>query len=401
MRQLKFALASAAAAAALAVALPATAQEAKIGMLTGLTGPLEQMSPPMRDGAQLAVTQINEQGGVGGAPLQFIVGDDTCADAAAATAAGDRLINTDGVLGIVGPMCSGVTIAVANTVAIPAGVTILSSSATSPALTTLDDKDLVFRAVPSDAYQGDVLARLLASKGITDVAVTYVNNDYGKGFADAFEAAFLATGGTVGANVAHEEGKSDYRAELGSLAASGSQNLVILAYNSGSGNTILRQALESGDFTVFVGGDGMVGDALLAGIDGNQVNGFIGTKPGTPDLPGSAIFNAAATAAGVDPASTFVAQSYDAAFLLALAIEKNGATREGLNQALRDVATGPGEVILPGEWEKAKALIAAGTDINYEGAAGSYEFDAAGDVAGTIVEMTVTNGTFVEVGPAL
>ena len=401
MRHLKLVLASAAASVALAAALPAVAQDVKLGMLTGLTGPLEAMSPPMQAGAELAIKQINDQGGILGGPATLIVGDDTCADAAAGSAAADRLINTDGILAIVGPMCSGVTIAVANTVAIPSGVTILSSSATSPALTTMEDNDLVFRAVPSDAYQGEVLARLLFAKGITDVALTYVNNDYGKGFADSFEAAFLGLGGTVPANVAHEEGKSDYRAELGNLAASGSQNLVILAYNSGSGNTVLRQAIESGDFTVYIGGDGMVGDAMLAGLDASALEGFIGTKPGTPAVPGTAIFNDAATAAGVDPTSTFVPQSYDAAFLLGLAVQKNGtATREGLNAALREVASAPGETILPGEWQKAVDLIAAGTDINYEGAAGSYEFDAAGDVAGTIVEMTVKDGTFIEIGPA-
>ena len=121
-----------------------------------------------------------------------------------------------------------------------------SPSATSPALTTLNDKDLVFRTSPSDAYQGEVMARLLLKKNIRDIAITYVNNDYGKGFADSLAAAYTAAGGKVTANVSHEEGKSDYRAEIGRLATAGSQNLVILAYASGSGNTVLRQAVESG-----------------------------------------------------------------------------------------------------------------------------------------------------------
>ena len=77
------------------------------------------------------------------------------------------------------------------------------------------------------------------------------------------------------------------------------------------------------------------------------------------------------------------------------------AEREGLAAALREVATAPGEVILPGEWEKARTLIAAGTDINYEGATGGAEFDANGDVPGAFVEMTLQGGAFVEVGPAI
>jgi branched-chain amino acid transport system substrate-binding protein len=260
----------------------------------------------------------------------------------------------------------------------------------------------VFRTPPSDAYQGEVLARLIKSKGIDNIAITYVNNDYGKGFADALSAAFTAQGGTVAANEAHEEGKADYRAELGSLSASGSQALVILAYANGSGQTILRQAVESGNFKTLIGGDGMVGNEALTGIDPAAVEGMIATKPGTPQIPGTALFAKAATDAGLDPTAVYAPQAYDAAFLLALAIEKNGsAARDGLSAALRDVATAPGEVILPGEWKKAVDLIKAGTDINYEGATGPVDFDDNGDVPGTIVEMTVKDGKFVEVGPAM
>ena len=120
-------------------------------------------------------------------------------------------------------MIQGGTIAVANTVMVPSGVTMISPSATAPGVTTLNDKDLVFRTSPSDAYQGDVMARLLIKKNIKDIAITYVNNDYGKGFADSLAAAFVAAGGKVAANVSHEEGKGDYRAELGRLSSSGSQ----------------------------------------------------------------------------------------------------------------------------------------------------------------------------------
>ncbi|MEX2320355.1 MAG: amino acid ABC transporter substrate-binding protein, partial [Saccharospirillum sp.] len=106
-----------------------------------------------------------------------------------------------------------------------------------------------------------------------------------------------------------------------------------------------------------------------------------------------------ALAVELDPNATFAGQSYDAAFIIALAIESMGEdSREGLSDHVRRVATAPGEVILPGEWSKAKRLLAAGQDINYEGATGQHEFDANGDVPGVIVEMTVRNGAFVEVG---
>lgn len=371
--------------------------EVKIGFLGGFTGPIESLTPPIYEGAKVAVAQVNTQGGIlDGDYIVMPSADTTCVDASAASNGADRLINSDGVIGIVGALCSGSTIAAANNVAVPAGVPMVSPASTSPALTTLDDNDLVYRTAPSDAYQGEMLAKLLASKGIDEIAITYVNNDYGKGFADALEANFE---GTVTANEAHEDGKADYRAELGSLASTGTETLVVLAYADGSGQTILRQAYESGDFATYVGGDGMVGQALVDAVGADVLDGMIATKPGIPDVPGLDAFEQAMTSLALDPKAVFAAQSYDAAFLLALAVEENGsASQDGLAAALRKVASAPGEIILPGEWEKAKKLIAAGQDINYQGASGNHEFDANGDVPGLIVEMTVENGAFVEKG---
>ena len=130
-----------------------------------------------------------------------------------------------------------------------------------------------------------------------------------------------------------------------------------------------------------------------------KLDGFIGTKIGRSETPGTAMYAELAKAAGLDPEASFAPQAYDAAFLLALAIQKNGKdTREGLNKVLREVATAPGEAIYPGEWEKAVKLIAEGKDINYEGASGSQEFDEKGDVPGVIIEMVIEGKGFKEVG---
>lgn len=395
-------LAASAAGAAMMVVSAAHAQDVKLGFLGGFTGPLETLVPSIHGGAKLAVEQVNAQGGIlDGRTLVLLQGDSTCTDTTAASAAADRMINSENVTALVGPLCSGETIAAANTAAIPGGVVLISPSATSPALSELNDNDLVFRTTASDSYSGEVLAKLLKNRGYQNIAITYVNNDYGKGFADAVAGSFEALGGKVAASEAHEEGKADYRAELGSLASSGAEILVVLAYVDGSGQTIVRQAVEGGDFDKFAGGDGMVGDSLVAAVGEGKLDGFIGTKIGSSDAPGMAIFAEAAKAADLDPAGAFVAQSYDAAFLLALAIQKNGSdSREGLSAALREIATAPGEVILPGEWKKAVELIAAGTDINYEGAAGSHEFDEKGDVPGVIIESVIEGAGFKDIGPA-
>lgn len=387
--------------AASALGLAGVAQaEVKVGFLGGFTGGIESLTPSIFDGAQLAVQQVNEQGGIlGGQTLVMPSGDTTCGDASAASNAADRMVNTENVTAIVGALCTGATIAAANNAGIPGGVVMVSPASTAPAVSELDDNDLVFRTVPSDAFQGEMLAKLVLDQGIDYVAVTYVNNDYGRGLADAFGEAFEAGGGTVAENLAHEDNRADYRSELGSLSASGADTLVVLAYADTSGQTVLRQAYEAGTFTRYVGADGMVGDSLVEAIGADVLEGMIATRPGSPDLPGAELFNAAAEAAGIDPSAVFAAQAYDAAFLLALAIEQNGsAEREGLSAALRSVASEPGEVILPGEWEKAVELIAAGTEINYEGASGTHEFDENGDVPGVVVEMVVEDGRFVTKG---
>ncbi|NGO90425.1 amino acid ABC transporter substrate-binding protein [Halomonas sp. 141] len=395
----KRALATAMAASTMALAGMAQA-EVKVGFLGGFTGGIESLTPPIFEGAKLAVAQINEQGGVlGGQTLVMPSGDTTCSDASAASNAADRMVNTENVTAIVGALCTGATIAAANNAAIPGGVLMVSPASTAPAVSELNDNDLVFRTVPSDAFQGEMLAKLLLDKGIDYVAVTFVNNDYGRGLSDAFSEAFTAGGGEVAENLAHEDNRADYRSELGSLSASGADTLVVLAYADTSGQTVLRQAYESGMFTQYVGADGMVGDSLVQAIGADVLDGMIATRPGSPELPGTELFNSAAEAAGIDPSAVFAAQAYDAAFLIALAIEQNGsAEREGLSEALRSVSSAPGEVILPGEWEKAVALIAEGTEINYEGASGSHEFDENGDVPGVVVEMVVENGTFTTKG---
>ncbi len=380
----------------------AAAAEVKIGFLGGFTGPLESMTPAIHKSAKLALKHVNDQGGVlDGQKIIMPNADTTCGDTAKAGAAAARLVNEEKVLALVGPLCSGATIAVAKQVAIPGGIPLVSPASTSPAITGLDDSDLVYRTVPSDLYQGSVMASLLLSKGIKNLAISYVDNDYGRGLAGALSKAYTAKGGKIAANQAHEEGKADYRTHIRSLATSGVDTLVVLAYANGSGQTIIRQAVESGDFDQFVGGDGMVNDTLIGAIGADKLRGMIATKPGVPDTTGARVFKKLAWGDDLNPTATFAAQSYDAAFLLALAIEKNGsAEREGLSKALRAVATAPGEVILPGQWQKAKALLKAGKEINYEGATGSLEFDKAGDVSGVIIELGVyvRFGSFIEFG---
>ena len=247
----KLLLASAATALVAGSAYADGHQEIKLGVFLGFTGPIESLVANMGPAAELAIAEVNDSKALlGGASVTSVRGDTTCVDAAAATAAAERLITADGVKGLVGGDCSGVTGAALTNVAVPNGMVMVSPSATSPGLSHANNEDegLFFRTAPSDARQGVVMTEVLMELDIKEVAVTYTNNDYGKGLADAFQAAYEAAGGKVTINAAHEDGKADYSAEVGALASAGGERLVVAGYIDQGGPGIVRASLDSGAF---------------------------------------------------------------------------------------------------------------------------------------------------------
>ncbi|MDE0049111.1 MAG: ABC transporter substrate-binding protein [Rhodospirillales bacterium] len=391
-----FAFVAAAAALCLGLAPDAKADghEVKVGVILGFTGPIESLTPPMAASAELALKEASDSGAfLGGKAIVPVRGDSTCIDAAAATAAAERLVTAEGVAAIMGADCSGVTTAITNNVAVPNGVTIISPSATSPALTTIEDNGFFFRTAPSDARQGQVLADILIGRGIDSVAVTYTNNDYGKGLDSSFGDAFAALGGTVEISAAHEDGKGDYSAEVGALAASGAEHLVVFGYVDQGGKGIIQTAVDTGAFENFAVGDGMIGDTLIEAI-GDALNGTIATLPGSA-TEGAAMFIELAAANGVEGDGPFRGQSYDAAALIVLAMQAAGsAERSAIQAQVMAVANAPGETILPGELAKGLQILADGGEVNYEGATG-VELTDVGEVPGTYQEMEVEGGAFV------
>ncbi|HCP81974.1 MAG TPA: ABC transporter substrate-binding protein, partial [Octadecabacter sp.] len=238
--------------------------EVTIGNPMGMTGPIPDLVAPMAAAVDLAAQNINDQGGMfaGGEEFTVIRADSAC-DPVAAVDAVTKLINVNGVSAIVGPVCSGGTIAQAESVSIPAGVLTLSVSASSPAITEMEDgTDLVFRTTASDAYQGVALAELAMANGITDIAVSYSNDDYNAAISEVFATAFVEMGGTITANEAHEPNKASYRAEVATIGAT-SENVALFSYYGSGGITLMRNALETGAFTNFIGADGMLSDELI------------------------------------------------------------------------------------------------------------------------------------------
>jgi branched-chain amino acid transport system substrate-binding protein len=372
-------------------------EEVKIGVILGFTGPLESITPAMGAGAELAMQEVTDSGALlGGAKVTSIRGDSTCIDAGAATAAAERLVTSDGVNAIMGADCSGVTGAILQNVARANGVVMISPSATSPGLSTADDDGLFFRTAPSDARQGVIMTEILQDRGVSEVALTYTNNDYGKGLADAFQASFEAAGGSVTISAAHEDGKADYSAEVGALASAGGEVLVVAGYVDQGGSGVIRSALDSGAFDTFYVPDGMVGVKLNENF-GAELNGSFGAYPGT-DNAGAGKFVELASTAGFDGTGAFAPESYDAAALIMLAMQAAGsADSADFKDHVFDVANAPGVEIMPGELQKGLELIAAGEDIDYVGAS-AVELIGPGESAGNYQEVEFADGVYSTIG---
>ena len=364
----------------------------KMGIILGFTGPIESLTPAMAASAELAFKEASDSGSLlGGKYIKVERADSTCVDSAAATAAAEGLVS-NGVVAIMGADCSGVTGAIASNVAVPNGVVMISPSATSPGLTTLDDKGYFFRTAPSDARGGQILADITKDRGVKSVAITYTNNDYGKGLADVYKAAVEGHGIKVTTVAAHEDGKADYAAEVATLASAGGDAVAVIGYLDQGGKGIIQGSLDSGAFDTFILSDGMIGDSLTDNF-GKALNKSFGSIPGSTGK-GAGVFAKVAKAGGIDSSGPYTGESYDAAALITLAMQAGGkADRSTIQKNVMSVANAPGTKIYPGQLKKALDLLSKGKAVNYEGATG-VEFTDVGEAFGSFLEKEIKGGKF-------
>ncbi|MES2844491.1 MAG: ABC transporter substrate-binding protein [Pseudomonadota bacterium] len=373
----------------------ASAEEIKLGILIGFTGPIESLTGPMAAGAEMAMAEANASGMLlDGSTVVGVRADSTCTDSAAATSAAERLVTSDVVQGIIGADCSGVTGAVLQNVARPNGIVMISPSATSPALTTAEDDGLFFRTAPSDAREGEVMADILMEKGVKSIALTYTNNDYGKGLSDAIATSFQAKGGVVTINAAHEDGKADYSAEVAALAAAGGDLLVVAGYLDQGGKGIIQASLDTGAFSTFGLPGGMVGDNLPIAI-GPALDGSYGQVAQSDSEGAVTLTEMAKTAATpFDATSPYTMESYDAAALFMLAMQAAGSSKPAdYKGKILDVANAPGDKFYPGQIAQALEAVKAGKDVDWEGAS-AVELIGPGESAGRYRQFEIKGGKY-------
>ena len=383
------------------IAEPAAAPPLKIGQLNSFTGDLSDFGGAHRNAGALAIDHVNLAGGVLGTAVT-ISARDTQTNPQVGVDAARALVDIENVVAIVGALASGVSIPVVQSVTGPGGILQISAASTSPAITVLDDNDFMFRTTVSDAAQGVVLARLALEQGFDTASALYINNAYGEGLAEQFKETFEAEGGTVQELVPHEGVQPSYASEL-SRATDGSPDVLVAISYPESAEVYLREALEGDYISTFLFVDGTKSDDLNTAIGAENLEGTFGTAPGSALNAARSTFNEAYTAAfASNPPLPFMAETYDAVVLIALAAESAGSTTDSakIRDALRAVANPPGEVVGPGVAgiKRALELIRDGQDVNYEGAGGSQDFDENGDVISTIEIWSIESGAIVSSG---
>lgn len=375
----------------------------KIGTVLSLTGTsgLEVFGPKNLQGAQLAAGEINAAGGVLGRPIQLISEDDTGVVATARDRA-QKLVTTNRVDAILGAVGSGFCAAVLE-VTKPNGVAQISASCTSPIFSNLTYTDgWFFRTAPSDALQGVVAANYAhTNRSLRQVAVVGNDNPYGRGLANVFATEFESLGDGANAEVRiFAENLQDYSSDLQALfdlfAPDLPQAMYLVNYPT-DGLKIMRDWAEntawSGINIIFSEGvldqTGFVDQLDEQGISLATIQTFQGSAPGAylgivGDLYDDFLTRYRAQFGSTADPGLFTANAYDAVYLLAAAAQTAGtATAAGIKANLRAVSSpntaGSDTVVSGGQWSTILTEIAAGRDINYEGASGAVNLDSLGD----------------------
>ncbi len=350
----------------------------KIGLLLDFTGSPEASADRKR-AFDLAIQHINAGGGVLGMPVDSAVADAT-RDPSVAVEAARHLVEVEGVHAIVGPNASSAALPVARSISAVLNVPTVSPSATSPQLTDVEDDDYFFRTALSDAAQGPVLARVTRDLGFDNVGLIYEDDAYGKGLADAFQEAWDGTLQVVSV----DPSRTSFTSELERSANAGAQALVVIAFE-GQALPIVREAIDAGLYSRFVFGDAAKRISLVREIGGDKLGGMYGTAGASgPDNPSTAGWETAFVAEyGELPVLAYVKETYDATVAIALAAQAAGSVDgAAIRDRLREVAGPPGRTVpgTPAGVADGLSSLADGQEIDFDGAAGTLDWDENGDL---------------------
>ena len=366
-------------------------KEVKIGIFLGFTGNVESLTPSMADAAELAFNEVaNEIDLTNEISFKVQRADTSCNDTNKAKNAAEKLVR-DGVTAIIGAACPNITKKIAEEIFIPKKVLMISPADTSNELMGLKDNDFVFRTTPSKIRGSQILADITKDRGIRKLAISYSSDrDYIK-FAEAYDKALKKNNIKTSIMVSHDKDTNDYSKHISTLSAAGGDALAVISDINSGGDKIVKSMLEIGMFNTFILPDGMIEEKIINNFKEKNLKKSFGYVHGLSNL-GSEKFINLAQASGIDPASPYTGESYDAAAIIILSnFAKIYSKDSSINKLIYSVANRPGIKIFPGEIKKAINILKEGKKINYEGATG-VEFDRAGDTLGSFVEVEFNKG---------
>ena len=352
----------------------------RIGGSFALTGPIPTLGLDIRQGAELAVDDLNAAGGFGGFMFELVAEDGAC-DGTQGTNVGNKFASDETIVAVTGGTCSGETFGLLPILQ-EARIPFVSPSATNPDITSAGC-DVCNRVALSDALQGAIDAKyVFTDLGLTKVAVVHDNSDYGKGVAEVFRNSITGLGAELTGFEGVQVGDTDFRAMLARIGAAGPQAVFFGGYATEAG-LIAQQMTETPGLedTVFMSVDGAYTLQYIQAAEGT----YISLLAGDDSEEMNAEFDAKYIEKyGVSPdeLGAFHSQSYDSVILIAFAIAAVASIDDS------------GNLVIDRE-----ELIAAIRAVDaFDGLTGTIKCDSIGECgAGGVQIYKVADGAFVQV----
>lgn len=365
--------------------------EYRIGMVDSLTGSLADFGERNQRGADLALEDVNDVG-INGLDLELIV-EDSEGNSQGGVAAAQKLVNQDNVPFLIGAVGSGVSMAIYESVIQDTDVVQLSQNSTGLALT---DFPGLLRMSPSGRSQSAALADIITDDGYDEVAVTYINDEFGESLTDAFSDAY---DGEIVFERAHDGEQAAYSGLLSDLNGSGAEAWLFITYQEEFA-TQVNNMYEGGFEAQLYGADSNRGDTVINGTPEGSMDGMKLVEPSAPVEQESFQSFASRFEAEYDEEPTvWSAFAYDCVVTAALSIKTaDDFTGSALAETVRDVTRPPGEEVF--SYAAAHEILDNGgtpDDIDYQGISGPIDFDENGDPIGALQVFEVQNHEYVPI----
>ena len=360
-----------------------TTEAFQIGMVDSQTGSLSAFGERNQRGVDLALSRVNEVG-IDGRELDIAV-EDSESENKGGIAAAQKLVNQDGVPFLIGAVGSGVSLAIYESVVEGTDVVQLSQNSTGLNLTEFPG---LLRMSPSGRSQSLALSNIIADDGYDEVAVTYVNNDYGQSLTDAFVDAY---DGDVVYNTPHDQDQQSYSGVISEMNGSGADAWLFVTYQAEFA-TMVNEVFSSGYEAQFYGADSVSGDNVLENTPEGSIDGMKIVVPSAPVEEENYQSFAEDFAAEYDRQPTsWAAYAYDCVINAALAIQAaDEFTGAALSDTVRRVSGPEGETVT--SFAAASEILADGggpDDVDYQGVSGPIDFNEDGDPVGFLQVLEV------------